>query len=81
MGQIFSTCQLVVLTFAVAERKFFFFFFFFLNRSRGESFYVVKLNLVSFFFCFFFLPKAEFFPRTMKISQKVSKTGDIARNV
>ena len=49
---------------------------FFLNRSSDDSFYVNELNLVS-----FFLKNTGFFPRTMKISQKVSKMGDIVRNV
>ena len=41
-----------------------------------ESFYIIELNLV-----LFLGTKTEFFPRTMEISQKVSKMGDIARNV
>ena len=71
MGQIYSTHRLIVLRFAVAVRKSFFF-----NHSSDESFYVIELNMVSFFW-----PKTEFFPRTMKISQKLSKMGDIVRNV
>ena len=71
MGQIYSTCRPIVLKIAVTVKKSFFF-----NRSSNESLYVIELNLVS-----LFLPKTEFFPRTMKISQKVSKMEDIARNV
>ena len=71
MGQIYITRRLVLLTFAVAVRK-----KYFLNRSCDENFYVIELNLVSYFW-----PRTEFFPRTMKLSQKVSKMGDIVRNV
>ena len=46
------------------------------NGSSDKSFYIIKLNLV-----LLFVPKTEFFPGTMKISQKVIKMGDIARNV
>ena len=48
----------------------------FFNRSSDESFYVIELNLV-----LLFLPKTEFFSRTMKISQRVSEMGDTVRNV
>ena len=41
-------------------------FFFFSNRSSDKSFHIIELNLTS-----LFLPKTEFFPRTMKISKKV----------
>ena len=78
MGQIYSTRLIDSLKIRSGRKKKFFFLF---NRSNDESFYVIELNLVSFFFFFFFLPKTEFFPRTMKMSQKVSKMGDIARNV
>ena len=71
MGQIYGTRRLIILTFAVAVRKSFFF-----NHSSDASVCVSELNLVSFFW-----PKNEFFPRIMKLSQKVSKMGDIVRNV
>ena len=60
MGQICST-RLTDLKNHSGRKKIFFFF----NRSSDESFYVIELNLVS-----LFLPKTEFFLRTMKISQK-----------
>ena len=74
MGQIYST-RLTNSPKIRSGHKFFFFF----NRSSDKSFYVIELNL-----CFFgggWEQKTKFFPRTMKISQKVSKMGDIVRNV
>ena len=71
MGQIYSTCLADSLKNHSGRKKVFFF-----NRSSDESFFVIELNLV-----LLLLPKTEFFPTTMKISQKVSKMGDIARNV
>ena len=41
---------------------------FFFNLSSDEILYIIELNLVSFFWT-----KTEFFPSTMKISQKVHK--------
>ena len=69
---IITTCKVPSLS-AVAEARE---KGFFLNRSTHESFYVIELS-----FFFFFLSKAEFLPRTMKISQNVSKMGDIVRSV
>ena len=67
-----------ILRFAVAEtrkRNFW-------NRSSDKRVYIIELNLVSFFFFFFFFfYQTEFLPGTMKISQKVSKMGNIARNL
>ena len=71
MGQIYSTHLTDSLKNHSGHKKKFFF-----NRSRDERFYVIELNLV-----LLFLPEIEFFPRTMKISQKLSKMGDISRNV
>ena len=51
--------------------------FFFLIALATKVF-VIDLTI---FFFFFFFWQTEFFPRTMEISQKVSKMGDIARNV
>ena len=73
MGQIYSTRLTDSLRNHSGRKKKFLFFF---NRPSDKSFYIIELNLVS-----LFLPKTEFFPRTMNISQNVSKMGDIARNV
>ena len=75
MGQIYSIRLTDSLKIRSGRKKKFFFFFFF-NRSSDESFYIIELNMVSFFW-----QKTENFPRIMKISQKVSKMADIARNV
>ena len=71
MGQIYSTRQTDSLQNHNSSKKKVFF-----NRSSDESFYVIEPNLV-----LLFLPKTEFFPRTMQIIQKVSKMEDIVRNV
>ena len=72
MGLIYSTC----LTDSLKNRSGCKETFFFFNTSSDESFYIIELNLVS-----LFLPKTESFPNTMKMSEKVSKVGDIVRNV
>ena len=72
MGQIYSTRLTDSLQNHSGRKKIYIFF----SHSSDESFNVIELNLVS-----LFLAKTEFFPRTMKIIKKVSKLGDIARNV
>ena len=71
MGQIYSTRLTNSLQNHSGRKKKFFF-----NCSSDESFYVIELNLVS-----LILPKTEFFPKILRISEKVSKMGDNAREM